>query len=49
MAYAICHPFSSDTLPPEFPKFQEQMSTFATLRDMLNWCIEKPSEGEEAR
>jgi thiosulfate dehydrogenase len=45
MACAMCHPFSSDTHPHEFPKFQEQMSEFATLRDMINWCIEKPNEG----
>jgi thiosulfate dehydrogenase len=45
MACAMCHPYSSDTHPHEFPKFQEQMSKFATLRDMINWCIEKPNEG----
>jgi thiosulfate dehydrogenase len=47
MACAMCHPFSSDIHPHEFPKFQEQMSEFATLRDMINWCIEKPNEGEK--
>ncbi len=47
MACAMCHPFSSDTHPHEFPKFQEQMNKFATLRDMINWCIEKPNEGEK--
>jgi thiosulfate dehydrogenase len=46
MACAMCHPFASDTHPHEFPKFQEQMSEFATLRDMVNWCIEKPNQGE---
>jgi thiosulfate dehydrogenase len=45
MACAMCHPFASDTHPHEFPKFQEQMNKFATLRDMVNWCIEKPNEG----
>ena len=45
MACAMCHPFASDTHPHEFPKFQEQMNKFATLRDMINWCIEKPNEG----
>jgi thiosulfate dehydrogenase len=45
MACAMCHPFASDTHPQEFPKFQEQMNKFATLRDMINWCIEKPNEG----
>ena len=47
MACAMCHPFSSDTHPHEFPKFQEQMNKFATLRDMINWCIEKPNQGEK--
>lgn len=47
MACAMCHPFASDTHPQEFPKYQEQMQEFATLRDMINWCIEKPNEGEK--
>lgn len=47
MACAMCHPFASDIHPHEFPKFQEQLSEFATLRDMINWCIEKPNEGEK--
>ncbi len=46
MACAMCHPNAADTHPHEFPKWQEQMSEFATLRDMINWCIEKPNEGE---
>ena len=46
MACAMCHPFTSDTHPHEFPKFQEQMNEFAALRNMINWCIEKPNEGE---
>ncbi|HYN63984.1 MAG TPA: hypothetical protein VES36_05215 [Candidatus Limnocylindrales bacterium] len=47
MACAMCHPYTSDTHPHEFPKFQEQMNEFATLRDMINWCIEKPNQGEK--
>ena len=47
MACAMCHPFASDNHPYEFPKFQEQMNKFATLADMINWCIEKPNEGEK--
>jgi thiosulfate dehydrogenase len=47
MACAMCHPFGTDVHPHEFPKFQEQMGEFATLRDMINWCIEKPNEGEK--
>lgn len=47
MACAMCHPKGSDIHPYEFPKFQEQMSEFAALRNMINWCIEKPNEGEK--
>jgi thiosulfate dehydrogenase len=45
MACAMCHPFGIDNHPHEFPKFQEQIGQFATFRDMINWCIEKPNEG----
>jgi len=45
MSCAMCHPFASDTHPHEFPKFQEQIGKFSTLRDMINWCSEKPNEG----
>lgn len=47
MACAMCHPDTTDVHPHEFPKYQEQMAEFATLRDMINWCIEKPNEGEK--
>lgn len=46
MACAMCHPMTADTHPATFPKFQAQMAKFATLRDMINWCIEKPNQGE---
>jgi thiosulfate dehydrogenase len=45
MACAMCHPDGSDVHPHEFPKYQQQMQEFATLRDMINWCIEKPNQG----
>jgi thiosulfate dehydrogenase len=45
MACAMCHPMASDTHPQSFPKFQVSMAKFATLRDMTNWCIEKPMQG----
>ncbi len=47
MACAMCHPFASDTHPHTFPKFQAQVGKFSTLRDMINWCIEKPMQGEQ--
>jgi thiosulfate dehydrogenase len=46
-ACAMCHPMGADTHPHTFPKFQAQMGEFATLRDMINWCIEKPNQGEK--
>jgi thiosulfate dehydrogenase len=47
MACAMCHPMASDTHPQAFPKFQASMAEFATLRDMINWCIDKPNQGEK--
>jgi len=47
MACAMCHPMTSDTHPQTFPKYQAEMGQFATLRDMINWCIEKPNQGEK--
>jgi thiosulfate dehydrogenase len=47
MACAMCHPMASDNHPGEFPKFQAQVGAFSTLRDMINWCIEKPNQGEK--
>ena len=47
MACAMCHPMTADTHPHTFPKFQAQMAKFATFRDMINWCIEKPNQGEK--
>ena len=46
-ACAMCHPMGSDTHPHSFPKFQAQIGKFATLRDMVNWCIEKPNQGQK--
>jgi len=47
MSCAMCHPMASDTHPNEFPKFQAQIGKYSTLRDMINWCIEKPNQGEK--
>jgi len=46
MACAMCHPWAADTHPHEFPKFSVELNRFATLREMINWCIEKPNEGQ---
>ena len=47
MACAMCHPMGADTHPHSFPKWQVQIDKFSTLRDMINWCIEKPNQGEK--
>jgi thiosulfate dehydrogenase len=47
MACAMCHPMGADTHPQSFPKYQVQIEKFSTLRDMINWCIDKPNQGEK--
>jgi thiosulfate dehydrogenase len=47
MACAMCHPMGADTHPHTFPKWQVQVDKFSTLRDMINWCIDKPNQGEK--
>jgi thiosulfate dehydrogenase len=47
MACAMCHPMGADTHPQSFPKFQVQVGKFSGLREMINWCIEKPNQGEK--
>lgn len=42
----MCHPDASNTHPETYPKFQTQLKKVATLRDMINWCIENPMKGK---
>lgn len=42
----MCHPHAANTHPETYPKFQKQLGKIASLRDMINWCIENPSEGK---
>jgi cytochrome c len=42
----MCHPDASATHPETYPKFQTQLKRVATLRDMINWCIENPMKGK---
>jgi thiosulfate dehydrogenase len=42
----MCHPDASNTHPETYPKFQTQLRRIALLRDMINWCIENPMEGQ---
>ncbi|MCF6156307.1 MAG: hypothetical protein E3K36_13920 [Candidatus Brocadia sp.] len=43
----MCHPDAANTHPETYPKYQTQMNKVALLRDMVNWCIENPMEGEK--
>ncbi|MFQ5863552.1 MAG: c-type cytochrome [Candidatus Brocadiales bacterium] len=43
----MCHPDASNNHPETYPKFQTQLKKVALLRDMINWCIENPLEGEK--
>ena len=47
LACAMCHPDAANTHPETYPKFQEQLKEVALLRDMVNWCIINPLEGNE--
>jgi len=47
VACAMCHPNASNTHPETYPKFQTQLKKVALVRDMVNWCILNPLEGEE--
>ena len=42
----MCHPHASNTHPETYPKFQKQIGKVVGLREMINWCIENPLEGE---
>ena len=46
VACAMCHPNASNTHPETYPKFQAQIKKVSLLRDMVNWCIENPLEGQ---
>ncbi len=42
----MCHPNATNTHPETYPKFQKQIGKVVALRDMINWCIQNPLEGE---
>ncbi len=46
VACAQCHPNAANTHPETYPKFQQQLGRVIGLRDMINWCILNPLEGE---
>jgi cytochrome c len=46
VACAQCHPNAANTHPETYPKFQQQLGRVIPLRDMINWCLRNPLEGE---
>ena len=46
VACAQCHPNAANTHPETYPKFQQQLGRVIALRDMINWCLLNPLEGE---
>ena len=47
VACAQCHPNAANTHPETYPKFQQQIGRVIALREMINWCIQNPLEGEK--
>jgi thiosulfate dehydrogenase len=46
VACAQCHPNAANTHPETYPKFQKQLGRVIALREMFNWCLEQPLEGQ---
>lgn len=46
VACAQCHPNGANTHFETYPKFQKQLGKVATLREMINWCLQHPVEGK---
>ena len=46
VACGQCHPNAANTHPETYPKFQQQLGRVVALRDMINWCIQNPLEGQ---
>ena len=47
VACGQCHPNAANTHPETYPKFQQQLGKVIGLRDMFNWCLINPLEGQE--
>jgi thiosulfate dehydrogenase len=46
VACAQCHPNAANTHPETYPKFQQQLGRVIAIREMINWCLQQPLEGE---
>lgn len=46
VACAQCHPNAANTHPETYPKFQKQIGKVVAIREMINWCLRNPLEGQ---
>ena len=46
VACGQCHPNAANTHPETYPKFQKQLGRVIALREMINWCLQQPLEGQ---
>jgi thiosulfate dehydrogenase len=49
VACAQCHPNAANSHPETYPKFQQQLGRVVAFRDMINWCLLNPLEGEQLK
>jgi cytochrome c len=47
VACGQCHPNAANTHPETYPKFQKQLGRVVAFREMINWCLMNPLEGEK--
>jgi thiosulfate dehydrogenase len=45
-ACLTCHSRPSQMQPQDFPRYSEKIGAVATVRDMINACVEGPNQGE---
>ena len=46
LACGNCHPDAAASNPQTFPKWVPQLNAVAPMREMINWCIVHPQNGQ---
>jgi len=46
LACGNCHPDAAASNPQSFPKYQSNLGKVIPIRDMINWCIMVPQQGQ---
>jgi thiosulfate dehydrogenase len=47
LACGNCHPDAAASNPQTFPKWVPQLNAVAPMREMINWCIVHPQDGNQ--